>query len=647
MEIRQLAAFLLACQGATHGEAAQRAGLAASTLSKSLRDLEEDLGVALFRRTGTGNVPTDLARWLQLRADAVVRLAVLVERLADGGGVPAVQRLAVASPLRFMDGSLTRAARWAAAELAGRVQGVFVDLQFTHLATRPGRQTVASGEAGRRTGFADAGSVVIDYVFPERPGADHVPLCADAWLGLTNARAEPPQPLTPADLRRQLLFLPPLPSAQLIRARHWCAELGLPSPSVIPADADLADQLARQTQPFTLLAPTSFARGTLSRLGLSAQQLPQPLTSMIGALLGDGTPLARAFVALLQEALAEGSQPPVQLTRLTLRQMRYVTVMHETLNMSDAARRLHVSQPTLSSQLAKVEALLDRPLFARRQRGLAPAPAAAPLVAAIAEAVARCGEIEAEALHIVSSRNGQLVFGVVPLSNDRGPLVDALSQSLEEFVTQFPRVRVKVVEAPAATLQQGVELGRIGLALVESRVSRFSQIDLMSSDRLGIVSDPRWGLLPPGEVRLARAAELRLVLPNEIFGLRQLIDRAVEQRGLQLAPVLESNSLTLSLALLRRSPLATIMPSASVERLTATGEMAFNPITEPEISRNLSIVFNPERALTEVERGLIAILRRVLKTSWVSGRSPPAGTEPRAADDPRPARRAARSRRSE
>jgi DNA-binding transcriptional LysR family regulator len=55
---------------------------------------------------------------------------------------------------------------------------------------------------------------------------------------------------------------------------------------------------------------------------------------------------------------------------MELRHLRYFVVAAEELNISHAAKRLHVSQPPLSRQLRDLETEIGAALFERRQRGL-------------------------------------------------------------------------------------------------------------------------------------------------------------------------------------------------------------------------------------------------------------------------------------
>jgi len=64
--------------------------------------------------------------------------------------------------------------------------------------------------------------------------------------------------------------------------------------------------------------------------------------------------------------------------------------------------------------------------------------------------------------------------------------------------------------------------------------------------------------------------------------------------------------------------LATILPLSSVQSLVEAGALQFNPVSEPVVRRRLSILFSPERVLTDVERSLIKVLKRELSATGMS-----------------------------
>ena len=96
-------------------------------------------------------------------------------------------------------------------------------------------------------------------------------------------------------------------------------------------------------------------------------------------------------------------------------------------------------------------------------------------------------------------------------------------------------MKLVIQEAPNGTLQDWVIRGLVGVAIVETVLPRMPRLPLGSSERLAAIVHTRHKLLPPGPVTLADLARLKLALPTNRFGLRQLLDSAAEQHEYQAA----------------------------------------------------------------------------------------------------------------
>ncbi len=105
---------------------------------------------------------------------------------------------------------------------------------------------------------------------------------------------------------------------------------------------------------------------------------------------------------------------------------------------------------------------------------------------------------------------------------------------------------------------------------------------------------------------------LKLALPTSRFGLRQLLETAVEERGLRLTPAIEIDSLPMAVAILARLPICTVLPPSAVEREIASGDLVAHQIVEPTIARRLFVIYSGERTLSEAERTLVNTLRKKL-----------------------------------
>jgi DNA-binding transcriptional LysR family regulator len=103
-----------------------------------------------------------------------------------------------------------------------------------------------------------------------------------------------------------------------------------------------------------------------------------------------------------------------------------------------------------------------------------------------------------------------------------------------------------------------------------------------------------------------------LLLPSREFGIRRLLDAAAAKAGIRLRVETEVNSLIMAMAMLDGGKCATVMPYATVRNAVSDGSLQFSRLVEPEVWRNLSVIFSAERSLTEIERSFVRVFRRQL-----------------------------------
>ncbi|MGY3693043.1 DNA-binding transcriptional LysR family regulator [Bradyrhizobium sp. USDA 3240] len=614
METNQLSYFVLACQHRNHKETAARAGISSSALSDNLKSLERELGLILFERGQLGHYPTATARWLYQSIEPVLQRTEAVTAVPDRTNGQ-LDLLRITSPLQFMLGRLSRSASLAVRALRKDHPNVIAEVTFafTELSSCLKDGTKSHADCQGDVFEDDKSDIVLKYAESEKDHAEHF-LFDDDWIVVRpfDQREESEQVTGFDTLRRLPLIVPPLSKAQIHQVRAYCIRHDLPIPSVIEEDVGTFSKLSEDTEPFALLAPHSLVASGLSRVNFSQSRLPVRLTStIIAKLLTDG-PAARTYVTLLQKLLQNPDPFICYQPSITLKQMRYFLMLRSKLNMSAAAKQLNVVQPALSSQLRKLETLVGQPLFHRQHNGLKPTFDAPRLAELVEPAVERCDNVVFRARHIAAAQHHSLSIGVFPIANHTSQLAEALASTVRDWSHAYPKVKLKIVEAPSDVLYRWVRSGLTSFALVEAHISRSSQIDLQSEDLLGVVSGAGTNLVDPGEIPLLRVAELPLILPTETFGLRQLLNQAAEDADIRLKPTIESNSFTMTLALIRQTRFATIMPEASVRPYVAEGALQFNPIIDPFIRRRLSIVFSTDRTLTQIERSMIKTFRHHL-----------------------------------
>ncbi|MCW5891063.1 MAG: LysR family transcriptional regulator [bacterium] len=205
----------------------------------------------------------------------------------------------------------------------------------------------------------------------------------------------------------------------------------------------------------------------------------------------------------------------MDLTAVTLTELRYVVAIAETGHFGRAAAHCHVTQPTLSAQVRKLEDNLGVRLFERGKR-VRPTPAGERVVER-----ARAMLAELEALGDVARGHaeplvGPLRLGIIPTL---GPYL--LPWLLPRLADAFPKLRPVVREGLTATLVDDLLAHRLDAGLLA-----------LPLEAPGIVAtplfrEPFWAALPPGHalagrrrVREADLAGSRLLLLDEGHCLR-------------------------------------------------------------------------------------------------------------------------------
>lgn len=326
----------------------------------------------------------------------------------------------------------------------------------------------------------------------------------------------------------------------------------------------------------------------------------------------DGSPLADRFVEHLKRALADGSSAPVFAPMLTERRVRYFNYAYDLGRISAAARAASVAQPALSQQLHKLEESLGTSLFDRCAFGLIRTEKSILFSQTASLLDRRLREMEMSGMTASLAEGGRLSLGVLPSVSHNGHLVNRITDALLGMRERYPTMSITVREAPNGTLRNWVLRGTVGLAIVETALSQMPRLALDADEELAVIADPRHNLLPTGPVRLADLAKIPLALPTTLFGIRQLLDTAARNADVDLRPKHEIDALTMLIALLKREPIATVLPASALRPEIVHRELVAHPIIEPVINRRLFVIYSGDRSLTPAERELVKLLRQHL-----------------------------------
>jgi len=146
---------------------------------------------------------------------------------------------------------------------------------------------------------------------------------------------------------------------------------------------------------------------------------------------------------------------------MNLRDLQYLVALAETRHFGRAAQRCHVSQPTLSAQLKKLEEYLGVALIERRPRRVGLTPAGEAVVERARRMLRDADDIRALARASQDPLGGELKLGLIPTL---GPYL--LPRIAPGFTRALPKLQLMLHEYQTAPLIERVLQGELDLAIL-------------------------------------------------------------------------------------------------------------------------------------------------------------------------------------
>jgi len=146
---------------------------------------------------------------------------------------------------------------------------------------------------------------------------------------------------------------------------------------------------------------------------------------------------------------------------MTLTQINYFLAVSKCLSFSEAARRLYITQPTLSRQIAAMEAELNMQLFLREKKNIRLTPAGAVLFEEFSDFIKRYNDSIQKAQIAYMGMNGVLNIGIL-----EGHVLGSLfHELLDYFEKQHPNIQINTERGSFAQLIEGLYNGMFDLIL--------------------------------------------------------------------------------------------------------------------------------------------------------------------------------------
>lgn len=280
--------------------------------------------------------------------------------------------------------------------------------------------------------------------------------------------------------------------------------------------------------------------------------------------------------------------------------LRAFILVAEAGSFSEAAEKLHLTQPAVSKRIAQLEEHLNTPLFDRIGRTVNLTEAGKALLPH-----ARAVELElAAAERSVRDLDGE-VAGNLRLATSHHIGLHRLPPVLRDFTQQYGKVHIDIdfmdsEQAYDLTLRGEVELAIVTLAPTEQRhlVTR-----TIWNDPLDFMVQTGHSLTDHQTLELATLSQHPAILPGLNTYTGQIVESLFNQRGLPLNVSLATNYLE-TIRMMASIGLGwTVLP-----RTMRDNSLVSLPLSDGLLQRSLGVVYHEGRSLSRAAHAFIKVL---------------------------------------
>lgn len=269
---------------------------------------------------------------------------------------------------------------------------------------------------------------------------------------------------------------------------------------------------------------------------------------------------------------------------MELRVLEYFLAVAREQNITKAAERLHLTQPTLSRQLKDLEKEFGKSLFIRGKRRITLTEEGHYFRKRAEEIVSLARRTEDEMKNPDDTVSGDIYIGA-----GETDAVRHIARVITDLKSDYPGIRFHIVSGDTKDLAERLDKGLFDFCLL------LGEVDRIKYDFLELPFQDRWGVLMRRDWPLADKSS---VLPKDLWDKPLIISRQVEngskvekwlKKPLSEMNVAATYNLITNASIMASEGVGYVL---SIDKLISTEgrELVFVPL-EPELTLGMSLVW--------------------------------------------------------
>lgn len=292
---------------------------------------------------------------------------------------------------------------------------------------------------------------------------------------------------------------------------------------------------------------------------------------------------------------------------MNLKQARYIKTIAECGSITEAAKMLFVSQPSLSKMLLQIEDNIGLTLFDRSVSPFRITYAGEKYLQAADKIISANEQLDTQLREIKHEHSGRLRLGIsVQRAMQVMPLVTPV------FTFKYPNVSLELTESGSASLEELLRKGQIDLALaaIESTGANMTY-ELIEKETIGILAGRDSGIakrLASGTpVTLSDARGDSFVYLCQGHSIRVVQDKLFRRYGFNPHMLLQTDSLEVGRRVVLDTGACMLMSNIYVDDYVRQKKGEFFPLADYENHRHFYACYRKDDFLPSYARDFIKI----------------------------------------
>lgn len=245
---------------------------------------------------------------------------------------------------------------------------------------------------------------------------------------------------------------------------------------------------------------------------------------------------------------------------MELRQLKYFVKAAETLNFSEAAKALYVTQSTLSQQVRQLEDEIGIQLFERSSHNVILTEAGQEMLPYAIEAIHSAASCVDRINDLKQMLTGTLKIGVTYT------FIPILTETVDEFMKRYPAVRIDICCKSMEELMQMLEKREVDFVLAFKPTRRYPDINsyTLFYNRLSAIVRSGHPIAERLSISLKDLSAYNLIMPARGLQSRNAFEAIPSRSDYEFSIRAELNEVNILLQLVRKSNLVSVLSEATI-----------------------------------------------------------------------------------